>query len=259
MYFSNGDIAPVNVCLNSPEFRQFVKNWIETVCEMGAKTIFWDEPYIPKKRLPNGGEQIYACCCPRCKKMFEERYGRPMPLVADDDVEQFRLDTIVDYFNEITTYSDGMGMYNTVCVMLGANNGICLDTIDRICSLPTLKNIGSDPYWYGTRNADPYEFVYNGTKRNIDVCRQYEKDHNIWIQTYNVPRGREEEIIQATQAAYDAGARTILAWGYMGSESNNYGAENPLRTWNTTVEAMKMIRSVEREKIWAEKRARYMK
>ena len=143
--------------------------------------------------------------------------------------------------------------------MLGANNGICLDTIDRICSLPTLKNIGSDPYWYGTRNADPYEFVYNGTKRNIDVCRQYEKDHNIWIQTYNVPRGREEEIIQATQAAYDAGARTILAWGYMGSESNNYGAENPLRTWNTTVEAMKMIRSVEREKIWAEKRARYMK
>ena len=125
--------------------------------------------------------------------------------------------------------------------------------------MPTLQNIGSDPYWYSTPNVDPYEFVYNGTKKNLDVSNKFKKDHNIWIQTYNVPRGREEEIILATEAAYDAGARTILAWGYMGSESNNYAAKNPALTWDITVEAMKRIRSVERDRIWAEKKAKFMK
>ena len=80
----------------------------------------------------------------------------------------------------------------------------------------------------------------------------------MWIQTYDVPRGREEEIIEATAAAYDAGARTILAWGYMGSESNDYRAQNPLGTWNMTVEAMRRIRAVERDRIWEENRKKFM-
>ena len=42
-----------------------------------------------------------------------------------------------------------------------------------------------------------------------------------------VRAGKEEEIVQATEAAYDAGARTIIAWGYYGSISNDYGAKNP--------------------------------
>ena len=260
MYFSNGEMAPIHACLNSPEFRKFVKDWIDTVAEIGGKKIFWDEPNIPKmKTNAESGETVYACYCPRCKKLFEERYGRPMPLLADADVEQFRTDTIVDFFKEITEYSAAAGIYNIVCVMLGAHHGINLETIDRICSLPSLQNIGSDPYWYAHKGVNPYEFVYNGTKKNIAICNRFEKDHNIWIQTYAVPRGREEEIIEATTAAYDAGARTILAWGYMGSESNDYAAKNPLRTWDMTVEAMKMIKAVERERIWAANRAKYMK
>ena len=51
----------------------------------------------------------------------------------------------------------------------------------------------------------------------------------------------------------------MLAWGYRGSESNDYAAKNPERTWNVTVEAMKRIRSMERDRILAENRAKYMK
>ncbi|MBE6608996.1 MAG: hypothetical protein E7633_10655 [Ruminococcaceae bacterium] len=258
MYYSNGEMNPVCACLNSPDFRQFVKNWIETVADMGAKTIFWDEPAIPKKLAEGGNDKrYYACCCPRCKKLFEDRYSRPMPLFADADVETFRTNTIVDYFKEITEYSASMGLCNVVCVMLGDHFGIGLDTIDKICDLPTVHNIGSDPYWFATE-SHPYEFVYNGTKKNLDVCANYNKDHNIWIQAFDVPRGREEEIIVATEAAYDAGARTILAWGYMGSESNDYAAKNPERTWDFTVEAMKRIRSEERDRILAQNRKKYI-
>ena len=262
IYYSNGDMAPVNACLNSPDFRQFVKNWIDAVAEAGAKTIFWDEPFLPTKKVTVDGEEkiVYGCCCPRCKKLFEEKYGHPMPEFLDDEAAEFRTETIVDYFKDITAYSASLGIYNTVCVMLGANLGINLDTLDRICSIPTLQNIGSDPYWLGKKNLESvYGFVYNETKKNIDLANQFNKDHNIWIQTYKNPRGREEEIIEATEAAYDAGARTILAWGYNGSESNDYAAQNPERTWNFTVEAMKRIRSMERDRILAENRAKYMK
>jgi hypothetical protein len=182
-----------------------------------------------------------------------------MPLYSDKDTEEFRTATIVEYFEDITSYSASLGIENVVCVMLGDEHGINLDTIDRICSIPTLHNIGSDPYWYHLNGVDPYEFVYKGTKKNIDVCARFEKDHNIWIQTYAVPRGREEEIILATEAAYDAGARTILAWGYMGSESNDYSAQNPARTWDITVEAMRRIRGEERDRIWQEYRAKNKK
>ena len=133
------------------------------------------------------------------------------------------------------------------------------DTLDRICSLPHLHNVGSDPYWYSQKgDISPYRFVYDAAKKNLQIATDYKKDHNVWIQTYKVPRGREEEIIEATAAAYDAGARTILAWGYMGSESNDYRAQNPERTWHATVEAMRRIRSVERDRIWEENRKKYM-
>ncbi len=259
MYYSNGEMAPVQACLNAPEFRQFVKDWIDTVAELGGKAIFWDEPHIPTKRIaPGAEERYYACCCPRCKKLFEERYGRPMPLFADEDVERFRTDTIVDYFKEITEYSASLGIYNIVCVMLGAHFGISLNTLDRICALPSIQNLGSDPYWLG-RTTDAYGYVYRGTKETLDICTQFKKDHNIWIQTYNHERGTEEDVMLATEAAYDAGARTILSWGYMGSESNDYAAKNPQRTWDITVEAMRRIRSVERDRIWAEKRKEFLK
>jgi hypothetical protein len=183
-----------------------------------------------------------------------------MPEFLDDEAAEFRTETIVDYFKDITAYSASLGIYNTVCVMLGANLGINLDTLDKICNIPTLQNIGSDPYWYGKKNLDSvYEFVYNESKKNVDIANKFNKDHNVWVQTYAVPRGREEEIIEATEAIYDSGARTILAWGYNGSESNNYAAKNPERTWNFTVEAMKRIRAMERDRILAENRAKYMK
>ena len=82
---------------------------------------------------------------------------------------------------------------------------------------------------------------------------------DIWIQTYRVPRGREEEIVEAAEAAYDAGARCILAWSFHGAESNDYGAENPLRTWEMTKEAMKRIRSMERDRILEDNRRKYRK
>jgi len=133
-----------------------------------------------------------------------------------------------------------------VCVMLGASHGINLETIDRISALDTLDNVGSDPYWIGHKDVNPYQFVYEATGKNLEICNRFNKDHNIWIQCFGVPRGREEEIIYATEAAYDAGARTILAWGFYGSDANDYRARNPELTWKVMGDAMSRILNRER-------------
>ena len=77
-----------------------------------------------------------------------------MPETADADAEAFGTDSIVDYFREITEYSASKGMKNSVCVMLGTY-GMSLDVVDRICSLPHMDNIGSDPYWLGVKEKNP--------------------------------------------------------------------------------------------------------
>jgi len=251
--YSNGEIDPVRVCLNNKDFRNFTKEWIDVVEFIGGKSIFWDEPHLVGKDFENGRPKVWTCCCKTCQKLFEEKYGKKMPTEWTEEVERFRIDTVVDYFREVTAYSKGKGMYNAVCVMLGDSYGINLNTIDQIAGLDTLDNIGSDPYWLGHEGVEPYSFVYEATKKNLKICDKFKKDHNIWIQCYGTPRGREEEIIYATDAAYDAGARTILAWGYHGSDANDYRARNPELTWKVTGDAMYRILERERNSI----RARY--
>jgi len=70
--------------------------------------------------------------------------------------------------------------------------------------------------------------------------------------------GREEEVIIAADAAYDAGARCILGWGFRGSESNDYRAANPDRMWTITKEAFRRIRDRERDAILAENRKKFL-
>ena len=193
--------------------------------------------------------------------MFEERYGHPMPVLEmSDEMKQFREDTIIDFFTEITEYSASLGLRNSSCIMPGDNHGISIDSFGRLGGLPHIDDLGYDPYWYGKKELDsPYRFVYEETKKALAISTEYKKAHNIWIQGYAAPKGREEEIIEATEAAYDAGARCILSWSFHGAESNDYRAEDPMRCWNITVEAMRRVRSMERDRLLEENRKKYMK
>lgn len=90
---------------------------------------------------------------------------------------EFRLWTIPDYCRHVTAYSAARSIKNAVVVMLGEGIGINLSTIEEIARIETIDNVGSDPYWYGGRSAEPYPYVYSATKENLRVCEKYEKDH----------------------------------------------------------------------------------
>jgi hypothetical protein len=240
-YFSNGDMDPVHACYNAPSFVAFSKTWVDHVAEAGGKTLFWDEPHLLGKSI--NGKMEYTCRCETCQKVFEERYNRPMPRDFDADCMEFRTWSIIHYFRTVTDYAASLGLKNTTCVMLNPIFGISLDNLDQLGTLPHLDSLGSDPYWIGANPENVYQFVYEKTRTNLEMADTYQKDHNLWIQGYNIPAGREDEIIYATDAAYDAGARTIINWSFRGGESNNYRCDKPEVAWRVIGESMARIRN----------------
>lgn len=260
-YFNNGEIDPIRTCYNNQAFVQFTRDWIDTVYEAGGRKIFWDEPHLVGQEMRDGIPGKWTCRCETCQKLFEERYNKPMPTLYTPEIAEFRLWTISNYFKTVSDYAKSRDMENIICIMLDDSYGISLSTIDSICSVDSLDNIGSDPYWLTHEDVvgyqAVYDFVYAGTKKNLDVCKQFGKDHNIWIQTYNNPMGREEEIIAAADAMYDAGARNIFAWGYRGSDANDYRSVVPDATWKATCDAIARLTERDRNERLAIARKRH--
>jgi len=242
-YGSNGAMEPVYACYNAPSFVQFSKDWIDTVHEAGAGKIFWDEPHYTDRY--ENGQRIWTCRCECCRKLFYEQYGREMPAELTEEVDLFRKESISRYFETVCGYAAAQGMYNSTCVMLpggenAPNYGVDLTSI---CDTPGLHNIGCDPYWLGAYHGyeEVYAYVYAMTRQNLDICARHKKDHNIWMQTFSNPPDNDDEIAAAADAIYDAGGRTIFAWGYRGSEANDYRAKAPDRTWYAAKSAFERI------------------
>ena len=270
----NGELHPYQICLNAPSYRQFVKDWIEEVAQIGGKTVFWDEPRIPNVDTPDKTGYYSACTCPVCQKLFEDRFGKKMPMIMDEDVSKFNNETLVEFHDFVGSYARSAGLKNVICLMPYQLAGVGLKTSDakerlramdvsEICAAESVDNIGTDPYWYGNKDiaalGTPYEYVYNSTVACVKAAEKAGKDSHIWIQGYNAKLGREPEIIDAIEAAYDGGARTILSWGFRGCESNNYRSANPERSWMYTIEGFKRIKNMDRDARLAENRKKYMK
>ena len=255
----DGSICPVHVCFNSEAYVRFTKDWIDTVHAAGARKIFWDEPHFTDRSVD--GKRVWSCRCPRCRELFAGKYGKDMPEIMTPEVEAFRKWSISNYFQTVAEYARSLGMYNSICVMFsegagGADFGVDLESIS---ATPALDNIGSDPYWLGTPNRgyeDVYKYVYDRAKLNLELCARHGKDHNLWLQTYSNPAEGEDEIIAAADAIYDAGARTIFAWGFRGSDANDYRAMAPERTWYATKAAFERISERHRAECRANARRR---
>ena len=241
---SDGTIDPVRVCFSSPAYVQFTKDWVDAVYDAGVRKIFWDEPHFADST--RSGVRNWTCRCENCKRLFEEKYGKPMPAIITPEVDAFRKWTITNYFETVAEYAKSKGMYNSICVMFSEgenapNFGVDLDSI---CATPALDNIGSDPYWLGNCEKGyeaVYKYVYTRSRHNLELCERLNKDHNLWIQTFSNPAENEEEIVAAADAIYDSGARTIFAWGFRGSDSTDYRAVAPERTWYATKLAFERI------------------
>ncbi|MBQ3084735.1 MAG: hypothetical protein IJC46_04710 [Clostridia bacterium] len=247
--YSDGTRNAPRVCLNSPAFVEWTKEWLDQVYEAGGRKIFWDEPALANL------EDKFACGCPLCRSLFEARYHREMPVKPDAETHEFQLWTIVNYLDQVSEYAHSLGMENSVCVMLKGIHGITLDNLDLLGQLKHMDNIGSDPYWShtgmrdGWEDEEIYKFVYTNALKNMKACEATGKNHNIWVKAYAAHAGFERDVVYAAEAIFDAGARNIFFWGYRGCDGNEYRSHNPEMHWAAVKAATDRLWEKERQRV----------
>lgn len=218
-------------CMNSGNFRAFMKRWIEAAAEIGADIVFWDEPRFFVRNLMAGasGNQ-WACRCPTCGELFQERRGRTMPEEMDADVIAFREATLVDFFSELCDHAKACGMRNALCVLPQEDASRGVSNWEALAAIPSLDIFGTDPYWaFWGQPLEPY--VREKTRKAKAVCKKHGRELQMWILAFLIQEGREEEVVRAAEIFHEEGVRNIAAWSYGGGGWTYARSVNAEKVW----------------------------
>lgn len=208
-------------CPTDKEYRKWLYDVVSDIIEyLKPDGMFWDEPrFVGSKDFPNQ----WACYCPRCRDLFEKRYGRPMPRQLDKEVIEFRQGILLEFLEELLGHAKKLG---------GGENVLCLMSWDR-----DVSNTPSSPGWYGVIDwepfarlrdldvfsTDPYwihskDFTYfeKNAEDAIRLAHTYGKLCQIWVQAVWVPPNREGDIMRSIRRAAEMGADMLAVWAYRG-------------------------------------------
>ncbi len=227
---STGPLA----CLNHPEFQAFMGEWVEGALDTGADFIFWDEPHFYISSWALRSDNAWGCRCKYCRKLFEERYGKPMPEHWTDEIAEFREDCVMEFMGRYTEKVHAAGKRNSVCFFPAADPKNGKINWDKIKRVPRVHEFGTDPYWiHGGGSEDPVEFVGSCSRQAKKICDEMAIRCQIWIQGFKIPDGREEEVRTAIRTTLDCGVRNLAVWGFHACKHiTSIAPDNPDKVWN---------------------------
>ncbi|MEN9352818.1 MAG: hypothetical protein RL318_143 [Fibrobacterota bacterium] len=212
-YFNDGTPTPA-ACLNHPAVIEYLEEWTRSVCETQVDTIFWDEPHYFFRK---GREELWACHCPVCRELFQQRFGRPMPIQFTEDVKTFREECIEGLLARLTGFVHKFGKRNCVCLLPDHFNAGTSDW-DRIAALPCVDELSTDPYWEMGDSAERVQELYETySRRVVDVARRHGKANQVWIKNYRITQAEEGHVELATRLACEAGCENVMSWSWRGS------------------------------------------
>ncbi len=239
---SDGRPVP-SACLNRPEWRSYIMEWILSVRDMGADVIFWDEPHVSFD-FSSEWEGIYSCVCSVCQDKFKRTRGGFLPPRLNEEARAFRLHTIGDFLNDVMSYAKSKGMKNALCLYAFKGNKEYDHVWEQAARLKDLDIFGCDPYWRWRGHQDPAKHVAEFSRHTVQHARANGKGSQIWIQAMRLPAGAENEIARACEAAVKEGVTHLAAWSFDGGELlDPVLSENPAEVWRVTEEIFKKIRA----------------
>ncbi|MBI2560454.1 MAG: hypothetical protein HYW14_04900 [Planctomycetes bacterium] len=238
------DFRVNKACLNSRTFRQWMALWIDLAARTGADGVFWDEPHLYFGELaPLFGpkQQIWGCVCNTCKNIFKDTYGYEMPLDFTEDVKKFRQWTLLNFIEYLCNFASDMGLKNSICIFPTNEPKYGIYEWEEVLKIKNIDVFGSDPYWL-CFNKKVKDFVGTVSRQVIDLCKKYNKEAQIWIQGFRVPSGKENEVSDAIQVAYDTGIRNIATWSFEAGACMSYiKSERPSIVWENIVEKYRKL------------------
>jgi hypothetical protein len=210
---ADGDKLPA-CCPSNPGFQGFMREWTDAALETGADAVFWDEPHFYSDENQHKG-----CYCKYCRDLAEQ--GKP---------------AIESFLREVCDRVKGRGSQNIVCVLPS--------TLERkeIAELESVTNLGSTPFW-ALQGADPEKYVTRIGRELMQVASRAHVQTHVWIQGFQIPAGREEEITRSAMAAGQLGIDVIAIWGFDACESMSFlSCERPQIAWAAFLRAIAQLR-----------------
>jgi len=166
-----------------------------------------------------------------------------MPLEYGAEVQRFLQESMADLLSDACTYARSVGMRNAVCVMPWEWSNPGFTDWDLAASIRGLDIFGADPYW--CPNNDPETYLTTWTRRIVETAERHSLDHHVWIQAFEVPAGREDEIAVAVDAAVRAGATNLAAWSYDGCAAmSTCECGDPSKAWDVLRGAFRRVRGL---------------
>lgn len=242
----DGELAPA-ACLNNAKFLEFMCRWIDHAAEIGADVLFWDEPHFFIDFKDKDRFSLWYCRCGACLEKFVEHYRKDFSKANLEEIGQFREDSVVDFLQQLCNYTLTKGLKNAVCLLPLKDDNWTVSDWSRVAGISSLDIFGTDPYWIHF-NEDLHKFVGDFAREVRDLCVEYNKEPQIWIQAYKIPTGREDEIKEAIAVAYAEGIRNFAAWSYYGTAYMSYiRSDNPQKVWDVLGEVYGQIQRGEWE------------
>lgn len=243
-----GDPVPA-ACFNQPDFRAYIRRWVEAAAYVGADFAMWDEPhFFIFEWYPEFADRRgrWTCRCEACQKRFQDLYHRPMPQERTPEVETFRHQSILEFLDEMSRFARELGLKNSVCILppsLGFDDGLLRP--EEVFTLEAIDVVATDPYWREDSDIHWVEEHYRGDGSwLVDNARRAGKEPEIWVKNFKVRKGQEPFVERATEIAFELGIRRILAWSYLGSAyMSALRSDDPIAVYEAQARAFGRCRS----------------
>lgn len=236
---SNEEMQKGSVCLRSEVFKEYMKQWIDSVKEAGFDAIFWDEPHFHIPTPVTDFPRKWTCRCEKCRSSFKEKYGYEMPTDYNQDISDFRNDTAIEFFEQMTEYAKQKALKNVVCFLPFETDLFGIRNFESIARLSSIDDIGTDPYWYAF-GLPMSPFVENAAKTIKELSQKHNKTNHMWLQGFKVPSNREEELIEGFKTMKENQIEKVFFWGVYACEHiSSISPDNPKRTWETILKIVK--------------------
>lgn len=241
MQVSRDGTSKPHACLNNPEFRVFMRHWIDKAVETGTDGIFWDEPhlYISSK---NDNEHSWTCVCSHCQKIFHNMFDEKIPMTKTEEVVKFQHWTLLDFLKEMLAYSKAKGMRNTLCLL--PDEFLKTEPLDwnDVIAIPGIDILGTDPYWTFSSES-VVTFVKRYSRRLLDITKGTGIEPQIWIQGFRIPLESEDAVSLAIETAASEGIENLAIWGFEACAHMSFLASgDPKKVWSTAIDTFKRIK-----------------
>ena len=238
------DGTPVpRVCLRSPRFQEFIRNWINTSVTIGADMLFWDEPQlITGSTGKSGSNSGHTCWCSTCRMLYADRYGEPMPYQVTEQVREFLRESVTWFIKDLCQFGASQGVPSTVCLSPPVFAHLGADALDTIAQIPSVKTLGITPFWH-LWNQHHRTYVREHADALVTLCRHWKKEPQLWLQGFLIDDGREIEIKEAADQSIQAGIRNLAAWGFQGcGYMSSVAPSRPDEVWRVITEKFQRLK-----------------